>query len=47
MKSKAPVIEEDGSDESENISAKMKRKPAVDDKTLKKGQELLDMKSLL
>lgn len=47
MKSKSPVVEEDGSDESENISAKMKRKPAVDDITLEKGQEMLDMKSLL
>ena len=33
-------------DESENISTKTKRKKAVDDKTLEKDQELLDMKPL-
>ena len=32
--------------ESENISTKMKRKPAVHDKTPEKGQEMLDMKPL-
>ena len=31
-------------DESENVSTKMKREPAVDDKMLEKGQEILDMK---
>ena len=33
-------------DESENISTKTKKKKAVDDKTLKKDQEVLDMKPL-
>ena len=33
-------------DESENISTKTKKKKAVDDKTLKKDQEMLDMKPL-
>ena len=33
-------------DESESISTKMKRKPAVDYKILEKDQEMLDMKKL-
>ena len=33
-------------DESENISTKTKRKKPVDDKTLEKKQEMLDMKPL-